>query len=159
MVEQRHECILHQGIVAQGSAVEGIAEIVGGGEGSVGIREVGVRHDEISRIVVRSQAVLVLVGMCLGHTVLLSSTHGILCREAVAEVGRKVLDSLVDLLLGAFGEIVDNVDIALEMLSRARRLVHGKLVAGVVKIQARLQREGGTAQHHQIYKVLFHDMN
>ena len=74
MMQKRHQGVLHQGVVSARSAIEHVREVVGRGEGSVGIGEVGVRHHEVSSIVVRTEIILILIGVCSRHTVFLSST-------------------------------------------------------------------------------------
>ena len=151
MMEKRHQRVLHQGVVATGTTVEYVRKVVGRGEGSVGIGEVGVRHHEVSGIVVGTEVILILVGVCTRHTVFLAATECILCREAVSEDGLEVFHGLVYLFLHGLLHVIYLVDVALVLCSVTLRLVDGKLRTGLVIVETRLQRKARSGEHHHIY--------
>ena len=156
VIEERHEGILHHSVGSEGIAVEFFGNIVGRGERTV--HEVLVRYGEVLRISVGTEAILALVGVCLGHISLLGAAQAILSREALVQVlvFIKRVDTCLHFLGGEGSAVAERVGVAVVDGGLGRALVHGKFGAGVIVVQARLDAKGGNGQGAE-ENYFFHD--
>ena len=155
VVQDGHDGVLDHGIAAEGVAIKFARNVVGGCQRT--IHEVLVRYNEILRIGIGAEAVLALVGVCLGHLSVLCAAQTILARDALSEVGAlfKGVHASHYFLLGEEAAIAERVGVAVVYGGFGGGLVNAKLCSRVVVVQAGLHAERCYSQCTE-KKYLFH---